>query len=466
MPPLLLPADAPEAIDRVVDALRRGLAVVLPTETVYGVAALPSVPGATAALFALKDRPDTVPLAVLVADVDQAAEIADLDAGARRLAERFWPGPLTLVAPRRSRAAAYDLGGAPDTVGVRCPDHALVRSIAGRVGPIATTSANRHGVPTPSTAAGAVLSLAGEVAVVIDGGPCSGASSTVVDCTDPDVRILRAGPISEADLQRARQPARGHSKLFDRVADRYDDTRGGLERGRTFAEALMPWIRGPNVVDLGVGTGLVAAGLVERGIDVTGVDLSLEMLRRAFDRIGPRVAQGDAHDLPVASGSVDTVLMAWVLHVVGDAAAVLDECRRVLRPGGRLAVIEAGDAAHPDDDVARLVAPLHARLRELERRGESTREPDLPPERVARLAADAGFVAVAEMLTDADDIEETPNAAADKIEDRVYSSLWDIPDATWAAEVEPVIVALRALPDPSGPRARSVRHHVSVFDRP
>jgi hypothetical protein len=138
----------------------------------------------------------------------------------------------------------------------------------------------------------------------------------------------------------------------------------------------------------------------------------------------------------------------------------------VLARAGRLAVIEAGDAAYPDDDVARIMAGMHARLRELERTGDSTREPDLPPERVARLAAESGFVAAGDVLTRAADIEETPNGAAGKIQDRVYSSLWDLPAGTWAAEVEPVIAALRALPDPDAPRPRTVRHHLSVFDRP
>jgi L-threonylcarbamoyladenylate synthase len=208
MPPPVLPADDPEAVDRAVDALRSGRPVVLPTETVYGVAALPSVPGATARLFALKGRPDTVPLAVLVADVDQAAEVAELDgAVARRLAERYWPGPLTLVLRRRPEAAAFELGGRPETVGIRCPDHDLVRAIAGRVGPIATTSANRHGEPTPLTAAEAATALAGAVAVIVDGGTCAGVPSTVVDCTDDGLSILRAGSLSEAAVWAVARPS-------------------------------------------------------------------------------------------------------------------------------------------------------------------------------------------------------------------------------------------------------------------
>lgn len=189
------PPDA-ELLDRLEEALRAGEAVVLPTDTVYGVAALPTVPGATARLFALKDRRPDAPLAVLVADPAQARAVAGpLSPPAERLVEALWPGPLTLVLPRAEAARAWDLGGDPATIGVRCPDHALVRALAARVGPIATTSANRHGHPTPPTAAEAAAALTAPVAVVADGGPLPGAASTVVDVTGSEVAILRQGPI-------------------------------------------------------------------------------------------------------------------------------------------------------------------------------------------------------------------------------------------------------------------------------
>jgi L-threonylcarbamoyladenylate synthase len=117
-----------------------------------------------------------------------------------RLAARFWPGPLTLVLPRRPEAAGLALGGEADTVGVRCPDDGFVRALARRVGPVATTSANRHGQPTPATAEEAAAALTGEVAVVVDGGPRDGVPSTVVDCTGSELRVLRRGAIDEAAL--------------------------------------------------------------------------------------------------------------------------------------------------------------------------------------------------------------------------------------------------------------------------
>lgn len=188
---------------RVAAALRGGGVVVLPTETVYGLGALPSVPGATARIFALKGRTADVPLAVLCADADQALALADQPSAAvERVAKGFWPGPLTLVLRRRP-GLGYELGEPATTVGVRCPDHDVVRALAAEVGPIAVTSANLHGQPTPGTAA-AVAALFGDgVAAVIDGGPCTGLPSTVVDATGEDPAswtILRPGPITLAEL--------------------------------------------------------------------------------------------------------------------------------------------------------------------------------------------------------------------------------------------------------------------------
>lgn len=187
-------------VDEVVAALRAGAAVVLPTDTVYGVAALPAVDGATGRLRALKERGSDTPFAVLVADEAQAASVADLTGEAARLARAHWPGPLTMVLRRADLAAGWDLGGDPSTIGVRCPDHPLVRAVARSAGPIATTSANRHGRPTPPTAPEAAAALLGEVALTVDGGPLPGAASTVVDLSGPAPRVLREGPLDAAAL--------------------------------------------------------------------------------------------------------------------------------------------------------------------------------------------------------------------------------------------------------------------------
>jgi L-threonylcarbamoyladenylate synthase len=189
--PRLLAVDDPEALDAVVAALRAGLAVVVPTDTLYGVATLPSH---QPTLLELKGRPESVPIAVLVADVGQAEVAAGgpLPPHALALAAAFWPGPLTMVVPA---------GGS--TLGIRCPDHPFIRAVAAAVGPVATTSANRHGAPTPPDARAAAASLTGEVAVVVDGGPLAAAASTVVDLTGADPVVLREGPIGSEEIASA-----------------------------------------------------------------------------------------------------------------------------------------------------------------------------------------------------------------------------------------------------------------------
>jgi L-threonylcarbamoyladenylate synthase len=185
-----------QVVARAAAALQAGEVVVLPTETVYGLAALPAVPGATARLFALKGRSADVPLAVLCADATQALALADRpDERVHQVAERYWPGPLTLVLRRRP-GLGYELGEPADTIGVRCPDHALVQAVAREVGPIATTSANRHGEPTPETAAEVAAVFGEGVALVLDGGPCAGVPSTVLDAVSEQWKLLRRGEVS------------------------------------------------------------------------------------------------------------------------------------------------------------------------------------------------------------------------------------------------------------------------------
>lgn len=182
----VIPVYAPDAVAQAAAALRAGGAVVLPTDTVYGLAALA---GNEHVLSALKARPPAMPIAVLVADADQgwtlAVELPERSP-ARLLAERLWPGPLTIVVHRRG-------GG---TVGLRCPDHDFVRALAAEVGPLPTTSANRHGEPTPPSASDAAAGLDGAPALVIDGGRCEGLASTVVDATGDAVSIVRLGALS------------------------------------------------------------------------------------------------------------------------------------------------------------------------------------------------------------------------------------------------------------------------------
>lgn len=195
----------PVAVARAAEVLRAGRVVALPTDTVYGLAALPGIEGATGRLFALKRRAADVPLAVLCATADQALGLADpaaVGGAVRRIAARLWPGPLTLVLPRR-RGLGYALGEPSATIGLRCPDHRLVRALATTVGPLATTSANLHGDPTPPTAAGVATLFGPGLDLVLDGGPCAAPPSTVIDAGARGWRVLRAGTLGLADVDAA-----------------------------------------------------------------------------------------------------------------------------------------------------------------------------------------------------------------------------------------------------------------------
>lgn len=188
-----------ERVDEIVAVLERGGVVVLPTDTVYGLAALPSSAAAVDRVFALKGRRADVPIAVLCASAAQALALAEPVPGVDRVAERFWPGPLTLVLPRRAGVELH-LGEPAHTIGLRVPQQELVRAVADRVGPIATTSANRHGSPTPPTAREAGASLAGEPDLIVDGGRLDAVASTVVDATTSPWTALRSGPIDAAEV--------------------------------------------------------------------------------------------------------------------------------------------------------------------------------------------------------------------------------------------------------------------------
>jgi L-threonylcarbamoyladenylate synthase len=193
------------SVDVVLEVLAAGGVVALPTDTVYGVAALPADPRAVAALFAVKERPVDVALPVLVGELAQVPDVAAPLAGAAsELARRFWPGPLTLVVPRAPGFVA-DLGGPGErsgTVGVRWPDHAFVATVCRRAGPLAVTSANRHGVPPCTTASDVLAAFADgrRPDLVVDGGTCAGEPSTVVDCTGEMPRCLRRGALAWEEL--------------------------------------------------------------------------------------------------------------------------------------------------------------------------------------------------------------------------------------------------------------------------
>ncbi len=185
----------PRSLEKARRALASGQVVALPTDTVYGLAVDPFQAGATDRLFALKGRPREVQVPILVADDEQAGQLTSaVPEMARRLMSRFWPGPLTLVLPRRP-GLGVDLGADQTTVGVRRPAHAVPTAVCRRAGPLATTSANLHGQPPLTTAQEVTDAFGAGVTVVIDGGTCAGAPSTVVGCTGREPELLRQGGI-------------------------------------------------------------------------------------------------------------------------------------------------------------------------------------------------------------------------------------------------------------------------------
>jgi L-threonylcarbamoyladenylate synthase len=186
-------------VAQAVDALRAGRPVVIPTDTVYGIAALPARREAIAAVFSAKGRRADKPLPVLAAHIEDLESIVRLDERARALAARYWPGPLTLVLPRADGFDA-DLGGERRaSVAVRVPlcDEAL--AVLGDAGPLAVTSANRSGEPPATSVEEARRALGAWIGVYVDGGRRAGAPSTIVSLAG-EPAVLRAGPISPADV--------------------------------------------------------------------------------------------------------------------------------------------------------------------------------------------------------------------------------------------------------------------------
>jgi L-threonylcarbamoyladenylate synthase len=195
---------SPEADVRVAAAaVRHGELVVLPTDTVYGLAARPDDPRATRALFAAKGRPSNLALPVLVATTDDARTVGLLDARADRLTAAYWPGPLTLVVPRAESARAWELGDRPETIGLRVPSDPLALAVLRLTGPLAVTSANRSGEPEARTCDEAREIFGPRVAVYLRGRePLRGRPSTVLDLARGGARMLRRGALTEDELRR------------------------------------------------------------------------------------------------------------------------------------------------------------------------------------------------------------------------------------------------------------------------
>jgi L-threonylcarbamoyladenylate synthase len=188
-------------------AALKGRLIVIPTDTVYGIGTRADDPAATASLFDAKDRPHDLAIAVLVPSSAAAREIASFDERATALAARFWPGPLTLVLPRTEASRRWDLGTDTQTIGLRVPHHPLALAVLAITGPLAVTSANRSGDPTPRECDGLASAFGARVAVYLcQDEPLEGNASTVVDATDERLHVLRAGALGETDLLEALEP--------------------------------------------------------------------------------------------------------------------------------------------------------------------------------------------------------------------------------------------------------------------
>ena len=192
----IIPANHGEAIQRALEILHKGRLVAFPTDTVYGLGALAFDGKAVEAIYLAKDRPVEKAIPVLIGnDKDLEKVSIELTDVVRKLASHFWPGPLTVIVPKKHTLP--ESVSATDTIGVRIPDHPVARELLRAAGPMAVTSANISGQPSPSTAHEVFDQLNGRIELIMDGGQTpGGVPSTLVDCTGSEIKVLREGPIS------------------------------------------------------------------------------------------------------------------------------------------------------------------------------------------------------------------------------------------------------------------------------
>jgi tRNA threonylcarbamoyl adenosine modification protein (Sua5/YciO/YrdC/YwlC family) len=189
------------SVDDAVEAVRAGGLVVLPTDTVYGLACTPYREQPVRALSVLKGRSPEQPVALVAASVDWLLEcVPELRGRAAAVARALLPGPYTLVLPNPSRRFPWLVGSSPETIGVRVPDvRGVAREVLERLGAVAATSANLHGGPDPRRLADLPVEIVSAVAAVVDGGELPGAASTVLDLTGPAPLVLREGAVAATE---------------------------------------------------------------------------------------------------------------------------------------------------------------------------------------------------------------------------------------------------------------------------
>jgi L-threonylcarbamoyladenylate synthase len=199
----VIKSDHPVALPHAVDILKNGGLVAFPTDTVYGLAALPTKTEYIESLYTVKGRESTRAIAILLSSPSELDVVSvSPSKTAIRLAQKFWPGPLTLIIPKHPELP--DILSPHPTIGVRIPDHDLAIALLAAAGPLGVTSANISGKENSITAQEVLEQLEGKIHLVIDGGKCPGSvPSTVVDCTTPNPVILRPGPINQEEIQEA-----------------------------------------------------------------------------------------------------------------------------------------------------------------------------------------------------------------------------------------------------------------------
>lgn len=199
----MLPMSHPETMEIAMEELKKGSVIAVPTDTVYGIACLLENESAIHEIFRIKERDTTKAIPLLIGEYEQIICTTDgISESAQKLAKRFWPGPLTLVIPKRLELPEV-LTPYP-TVGVRMPAHTWLCQLIRNVGVLAATSANISGGENPRTAQDVLRQLDGRIPLIIDGGACEGGiPSTVVDCSQEEIAILRAGGVSAEMIRQA-----------------------------------------------------------------------------------------------------------------------------------------------------------------------------------------------------------------------------------------------------------------------
>ncbi len=307
-----LTLQAPDGVSTIVEALAAGEPVALPTETVYGLAADALSPNACAKIFEAKNRPLNDPLIVHIPSIDWLPRLTSPTPTALQLAEKYWPGPLTMVLPRQPIVPDIVTAG-QETVAIRMSAHPLFQEVATAFGkPLAAPSANRFGRISPTSAAHVLAELNGRIPFILDGGPCAhGIESTIVHVSEEGLRILREGPITREDL-RAFAPL-----LDDSIAV---SAPGGL---KSHYAPRTPLVLEKNSTPRSKKTGLLAFSAPREGFAQTEILSATSDLREAAANLYGAMRRLDEAglDLIVAEEIPESGIGAAIMERLRKAAA-------------------------------------------------------------------------------------------------------------------------------------------------